>query len=227
MGVVTVKKMGGKSEGITVGDDMSVADLKAQVATVFQVPQEQQKLLLKGKPLTEAKKLKDYGVIGGATVTLVVLKPKKKGAGGAASKLSRGQSTPPSVTPPSGDGTTGDEGLIRSSTAAPEVAPRAAHAAAKAIQQENAARGSLKAAQGALAAAGGVTAPSADEGGGAVELELATMLEALEKQLGGPMAQLFAAVGGEADTSTAHSLQESATAMTETSNAIASLLTTS
>ena len=164
----------------------TVSDLKAELLLELDVPLPLQRLLLKGKPLADDKKLlSEYGVVDGSNLTLQV---KKEGKANAAGSVERSVSAPvlraPAVVEP-------EPALGRSATASASNAQEAA-AANKAAGQDQAARAYIGEAYSALAAATAATPAGAAgglpnyqfEGGGAdVQTELAAALEAMAAQL--------------------------------------------
>jgi hypothetical protein len=186
---------------------MGVAELKREVATEMGVPVDQQKLLIKGKPLIDTDRLSKYGsqpravgrwhpvlrdlhvhvtvlcwcagVVDGSTLTLVGLKKKKKKREEAGAPADRG---PKASAPPIAD-------IRGGSTAATSVtSDRSQAAASDATRAKHAsdARKSLGSAQAAMQEAsltggrGAYNAPDAGDGSvPPVEHEMASILEAL------------------------------------------------
>jgi hypothetical protein len=156
-GYVSVKKMGGRTIDVPIDEATTVADVKADVERELEVAVAQQKLLLKGKPLLDAKPVSDYGIADGSTLTLVVLKKKKKKGGG--SKPQDGDALKRSQTAtgaPSAVGTAprpADGGFGRGSSA-PAVDAQSAAAAAAAAEQGAAAKACVREAERSLEALG-------------------------------------------------------------------------
>lgn len=165
-----------------------MGDLKAELLLELDVPLPLQRLLLKGKPLADDKKLlREYGVVDGSNLTMQVKKEVKANAAGP---LERAVSAPVLRAPAVGE----PEPALGRSATGPASNAQAAAAANKAAEQDQAARAHIGETYSALAAAAAATPTGAAaglhvpdyqfEGGGAdVQTELGAALEAMAAQL--------------------------------------------
>lgn len=164
----------------------TVGDLKAELLLELDVPLPLQRLLLKGKPLADDKKLlREYGVVDGSNLTMQVKKEVKANAAGP---LERAVSAPVLRAPAVGE----PEPALGRSATGPASNAQAAAATNKTAEQDQAARAHIGETYSALAAAAAATPTGAAgglpdyqfEGGGAdVQTELGAALEAMAAQL--------------------------------------------
>ena len=164
----------------------TVGDLKAELLLELDVPLPLQRLLLKGKPLADDKKLlREYGVVDGSNLTMQVKKEVKANATGP---LERAVSAPVLRAPAVGE----PEPALGRSATGPASNAQAAAATNKTAEQDQAARAHIGETYSALAAAAAATPTGAAgglpdyqfEGGGAdVQTELGAALEAMAAQL--------------------------------------------
>ena len=163
-----------------------MGDLKAELLLELDVPLPLQRLLLKGKPLADDKKLlREYGVVDGSNLTMQVKKEVKANAAGP---LERAVSAPVLRAPAVGE----PEPALGRSATGPASNAQAAAATNKTAEQDQAARAHIGETYSALAAAAAATPTGAAgglpdyqfEGGGAdVQTELGAALEAMAAQL--------------------------------------------
>ena len=164
----------------------TVGDLKAELLLELDVPLPLQRLLLKGKPLADDKKLlREYGVVDGSNLTMQVKKEVKANAAGP---LERAVSAPVLRAPAVGE----PEPALGRYATGPASNAQAAAATNKTAEQDQAARAHIGETYSALAAAAAATPTGAAgglpdyqfEGGGAdVQTELGAALEAMAAQL--------------------------------------------
>jgi hypothetical protein len=164
----------------------TVGDLKAELLLELDVPLPLQRLLLKGKPLADDKKLlREYGVVDGSNLTMQVKKEVKANAAGP---LERAVSAPVLRAPAVGE----PEPALGRSATGPASNAQAAAATNKTAEQDQAARAHIGETYSALAAAAAATPTGAAgglpdyqfEGGGAdVQTELGAAVEAMAAQL--------------------------------------------
>lgn len=186
--------MGGRSVDIPITDTTTVADIKADVETELEVAAVQQKLLLKGKPLLDAKPISHYGIADGSSLTLVVLKQRKK-KGGSGSGQAQNDAVTCSqpathATPASAAGKL--DRHVGAVDAPDRCTPKNDIAAKAAAERAVAAKGFVREVEQSLEALG--AGPPLEWGGdSSAEEQLALCLAGLEKQLGGEIKTLMSA----------------------------------
>ncbi|KAK7102609.1 ubiquitin-like protein 4A [Littorina saxatilis] len=74
---VSVKVLNGQESSFAVSPSSQVSEVKELVHTLMSIPVSEQKLLYRGKALSDDKLLKDYEIQDGARLTLVVRKSSR------------------------------------------------------------------------------------------------------------------------------------------------------
>jgi len=81
--LLEIKILGGKDITVEIPVDADVTSLKQKIERLFDIDFESQKLLIKGRPLTDDKKLSDYKISNGNKLNLIVKKSSQKTTAGS------------------------------------------------------------------------------------------------------------------------------------------------
>nr|ABO26652.1 ubiquitin-like protein [Haliotis discus discus] len=93
---LTVKVLNGDECTIAASPSSYVTDIKQQVAALMSIPIANQKLLYKGKPMTDNKQLSEYNIEGGSKLTVVA----RPGSASSADSVSKTVSSDTDVSAP-------------------------------------------------------------------------------------------------------------------------------
>ncbi|XP_025107818.1 ubiquitin-like protein 4A [Pomacea canaliculata] len=92
---ISVKILNGQECTVAVSPSSLVSEVKEQVHNLLSVPVAEQKLLFRGKALTDEKLLKDYDIQDGTKLTLVVKKSSRDSPSPCTPDLASSTSLPP------------------------------------------------------------------------------------------------------------------------------------
>ncbi|XP_071082801.1 ubiquitin-like protein 4A [Haliotis cracherodii] len=93
---LTVKILNGDECTIAASPSSYVTDIKQQVAALMSIPIANQKLLYKGKPMTDNKQLSEYNIEDGSKLTVVA----RPGSASSADSVSKTVSSDTDVSAP-------------------------------------------------------------------------------------------------------------------------------
>ncbi|XP_046357729.1 ubiquitin-like protein 4A [Haliotis rufescens] len=93
---LTVKVLNGDECTIAASPSSYVTDIKQQVAALMSIPIANQKLLYKGKPMTDNKQLSEYNIEDGSKLTVV----SRPGSASSADSVSKTVSSDTDVSAP-------------------------------------------------------------------------------------------------------------------------------